>query len=105
MEANMSRQRAWSSSDMACQRSMSRLCWLGLGAGGSVGAGAGAGAVGGVPGGSAGGGAQSDAAAFSVDVPLFMFHYVDVTIIGENHFVNYFYSLCRILLKMELMGS
>jgi len=31
-------------------------------------------------GGGASGGAQSEAAAFSVDVPWLMFHYVDVTI-------------------------
>jgi hypothetical protein len=39
------------------------------------------------------GGAQSGAAAVSVDVPWFMFHYVDVTINAVRYFVNYFYSL------------
>ena len=68
---------------------MRRLCWLGLGAGGSVGAGAG----GGGPGGSAGGGAQSGMAAVSVDGPLLMLHYVDVTINGDSYFVNCYYSL------------
>ena len=46
-------------------------------------------------GGGASGGAQSEAAAFSVDVPWLMFHYVDVTINGESYSVNYKYSLLR----------
>ena len=54
-------------------------------------------------GGGASGGAQSEAAAFLVDVPLLMFHYVYVTIIGVRHLVNYYYSLCRKPLKTQLM--
>jgi len=79
---------------------MSRLCWLGFGAGkagGSVGDGAGVGAP---------GGAQSDAAAVSaatvsVDVPWLMFHYVDVTINGENYFVNNKYALSGFIVRRK----
>jgi len=76
---------------------MRRLCWLSLGAGGSVGAETG----GGVPGGSAGGGAQSGAAAVSVDVPLLMVHYVDVTINGEHDFVNNKYALSGFIVRRK----